>query len=84
MRVSHSLTPHAPQTNPCSRREPPRSSAAKKNWPAAGVRAHPLPAGRRDRRYHANDNIADFVREGELAELKAEVQAKMQECCRRW
>ena len=29
-------------------------------------------------RYHANDNIADFVREGELAELKAEVAAKMQ------
>ncbi|MEO5734784.1 MAG: GTP cyclohydrolase I [Rubrivivax sp.] len=31
------------------------------------------------RRYHANDNIAAFVREGELAELKAEVQAKMQQ-----
>jgi GTP cyclohydrolase I len=32
-----------------------------------------------DRRYHANDNISAFVREGELEELKAEVQAKMQE-----
>ena len=32
-----------------------------------------------DCRYHANDNIADFIRDGELAELKAEVQAKMQE-----
>ena len=31
------------------------------------------------RRYHANDNIADFVKDGEVAELKAEVQAKMQE-----
>ncbi len=31
------------------------------------------------RRYHANDNIAAFVHEGELAELKAEVQAKLQE-----
>jgi GTP cyclohydrolase IA len=31
------------------------------------------------RRYHANDNIAGFVKDGELAELKAEVQAKMQE-----
>jgi GTP cyclohydrolase IA len=30
-----------------------------------------------ERRYHANDNIADFIREGELTELKAEVQAKM-------
>jgi GTP cyclohydrolase I len=32
-----------------------------------------------DRRYHANDNISAFVREGELVELKAEVQAKLQE-----
>lgn len=32
-----------------------------------------------DRRYHANDNISEFVQEGELAELKAEVQAKLQE-----
>jgi GTP cyclohydrolase IA len=32
-----------------------------------------------DRRYHANDNIAEFVRAGELAELKAEVAAKMHE-----
>ena len=32
-----------------------------------------------DCRYHANDNISAFVREGELTELKAEVQAKMQE-----
>ena len=31
------------------------------------------------KRYHANDNIAAFVHEGELAELKAEVQAKLQE-----
>jgi GTP cyclohydrolase IA len=31
------------------------------------------------RRYHANDNIADFVKAGELVELKAEVQAKLQD-----
>ncbi len=30
-------------------------------------------------RYHANDNIAAFVREGELDELRDEVAAKMQE-----
>lgn len=30
------------------------------------------------RRFHANDNIADCVRDGELDELKAEVQQKMQ------
>ena len=29
-------------------------------------------------RYHANDNIAEHVRPGELTELKAEVQANMQ------
>ncbi len=30
------------------------------------------------RRFHANDNIADFVHDGELAELKVEVGHKMQ------
>jgi GTP cyclohydrolase IA len=30
-------------------------------------------------RYHANDNIAAFIREGELEELRAEVEAKMAE-----
>jgi GTP cyclohydrolase IA len=32
-----------------------------------------------DRRYHANDNIAAFVRDGELEELKAEVRVKVEE-----
>ncbi len=31
------------------------------------------------RRHHANDNIAAFIREGEVDELKAEVAAKLQE-----
>jgi GTP cyclohydrolase I len=31
-----------------------------------------------DCRYHANDNIADHVRDGELDELKAEVEAQVQ------
>ncbi|MFM7705082.1 MAG: GTP cyclohydrolase I [Rubrivivax sp.] len=35
-----------------------------------------------DRRFHANDNIAEFVREGELEELKSEVQAKLQDVLR--
>ncbi|MES2717547.1 MAG: GTP cyclohydrolase I, partial [Pseudomonadota bacterium] len=34
------------------------------------------------RRYHANDNIAEHIREGELAELKAEVQQHMQQVLR--
>ena len=29
-------------------------------------------------RYHANDNIAPFIAPGELDELKAEFEAKMQ------
>jgi GTP cyclohydrolase I len=33
-------------------------------------------------RHHANDNIAAFVHDGEIAELKAEVQAKMHEVLR--
>ena len=32
-----------------------------------------------DCRFHANDNIAAFVHDGELEELKAEVQSKMEE-----
>jgi GTP cyclohydrolase I len=32
-----------------------------------------------DCRYHANDNISAYIAEGELDELRAEVQAKMQE-----
>ena len=31
------------------------------------------------RRYHANDNIADHIRDGELTELKAEVQGHLQQ-----
>ena len=30
-------------------------------------------------RHHANDNIADYIEDGELDELQAEVQARMQE-----
>ena len=32
-----------------------------------------------ERRYHANDNIAAFIREGEIDELRSEVEAKMQD-----
>ncbi|MBZ8141362.1 GTP cyclohydrolase [Rubrivivax gelatinosus] len=35
-----------------------------------------------DRRFHANDNISAFVRDGELPELKQEVQAKVEELLR--
>jgi GTP cyclohydrolase I len=33
-------------------------------------------------RHHANDNIADFIEPGELEEVQAEVQAKLQEVLR--
>ena len=35
-----------------------------------------------NRRWHANDNIAEHVRDGELAELRAEVEKKMHEVLR--
>jgi len=35
-----------------------------------------------ERRFHANDNIAEFVRAGELDELRAEVEARMHEVLR--
>ena len=35
-----------------------------------------------DCRYHANDNIAAFIKDGELDELKAEVEARMHEVLR--
>ena len=35
-----------------------------------------------DCRYHANDNIAEHIREGELSELKAEVQQHLQQVLR--
>jgi GTP cyclohydrolase I len=69
----------------------PSSPPAPAEAPAALFRSEEelarLPASERvryrlvkaGRRYHANDNIAAFVREGELTELKAEVQAKLQE-----
>jgi GTP cyclohydrolase I len=33
-------------------------------------------------RYHANDNIAEFIEDGEIDELRSEVEAKMQEVLR--
>jgi GTP cyclohydrolase IA len=54
-----------------------RSEAELAALPASErIRYRVVSAGRR---YHANDNIASFVREGELTELKAEVKAKLQE-----
>jgi GTP cyclohydrolase I len=35
-----------------------------------------------DCRYHANDNIADFIRPGELEQLKAEVRSKFEDVLR--
>lgn len=52
---------------------------------AEGAAGHPSASDRiRERlvkarsRFHANDNIADFIQEGELQELQAEVASKLQ------
>ena len=34
------------------------------------------------KRFHANDNISEFIRDGELPELQAEIEAKMREVLR--
>ena len=34
------------------------------------------------KRFHANDNISEFIREGEIPELQAEIEAKMREVLR--
>ena len=31
------------------------------------------------KRFHANDNISEFIREGELPELQSEIEAKLRE-----
>ena len=74
--------------------KPPPSTAADADRPSRLLRTEEelasLSASERiryrlvtaDRRFHANDNIADFIREGEMAELKAEVQAKLDEVLR--
>ena len=43
--------------------------------PSARIRARLVAAGKR---FHANDNIAEFIRDGELAALEDEVAARMQ------
>ncbi|MDC8787239.1 GTP cyclohydrolase I [Roseateles koreensis] len=59
---------------------PPLSEAQLAALPASErVRYRLVAAGCR---HHANDNIADFIHEGELEELQAEVQARMQEVLR--
>lgn len=58
----------------------PRSEDELAQLPASERIRHRLEAA--ERRYHANDNIAAFVRTGEVEELKAEVQARMQEVLR--
>jgi GTP cyclohydrolase IA len=60
--------------------QPQLSEAQLQRLPASErIRWRLMDAGER---HHANDNISAFMREGELAELKAEVQAKMQEVLR--
>ncbi len=63
-------------TKAASPGKPQLSAAQLKALPASErIRWRLMDAGQR---YHANDNISAFMREGELAELKAEVQTKLQ------
>ena len=78
--------PHPPlmsDIEPRSALEPPRlfrSDEELAKLPASERVRYRLVAA--ERRFHANDNIAAFVHEGELTEIKAEVQTKLQEVLR--
>ena len=69
---------------------PPSSTAPSGRMSRSEDELAQLPASERIRyrlvaancRHHANDNIAQHIRDGEMAELKAEVQAKMHEVLR--
>ena len=56
---------------------PPRSAEALAARPASDRIRYRLVHAKK--RYHANDNIADFLEPGDLEQLQAEVQAKMQD-----
>jgi GTP cyclohydrolase I len=79
---AHRRFQRAPRFGPHAMSTP--SSSKMKIFPSEEDLAR-LPASQRiryrlvgaDRRYHANDNISAFVREGEIDELKAEVEARM-------
>ncbi len=55
---------------------PTNASASDEGTPVSVKIRERLAAARR--RYHANDNIADFIRPGELEQLLDEVEARMQ------
>lgn len=59
----------------------PVSALRKDDSPAAGRISARIRQRLRDagRRFHANDNIADLLRPGELDELRSEVEARLQE-----
>ena len=59
---------------------PPRSEEELARLPASERIRYRLVSA--DCRHHANDNIAAHIRDGELDELKSEVQARMQEVLR--
>src|SRR6187399_1447420 len=82
--IAHTMSTPVPppESSPPASDAPPRSLALIRN--EADLAA--LPASERiryrlvgaDCRFHANDNISDFVRPGETEELKAEVAEHMQ------
>jgi GTP cyclohydrolase I len=66
-----------------SSRHPPAAAGSEAEWAS-------LPVSERVRhrlvadgcRFHANDNIADYIHDGEFEELKAEVEARLKEVLR--
>jgi len=62
------------------RRSATGGDVADSSWPASQrIRERLLAAGHR---FHANDNVAEHIRDGELDELRSEVEARMAELLR--
>ena len=61
---------HSIRTTPRTSDEPPALAASER------IRQRLVAAGHR---HHANDNIAAFIEDGEVDELRAEVEAKMRD-----
>ena len=67
-------TAPAPSTDPNARTNALRDIDA---MPASERVRHRIKAS--GKRFHANDNISEFIRDGEIPELQAEIEAKMRD-----
>ncbi len=71
--------PNKSKASKTSKAKPSPGSAELDGTASSRIRARLLQAGHR---YHANDNIAEYIRDGELQELRGEVESHLQQVLR--